>query len=181
MAQQVTTSTGAPGGAAQPAVFPPLDPSTFPSQLVWLALSFGALYVILSRVALPRIGEVIEERRERIERDIAGAEQLKAETEKAIADYEQAMAEARASAGAIARQTRADLAAETDAERAKVERQIADQLAGAERQIADTKSRAMASVGEIAAETAGAIVDKLVGVAVGKDDLNRALAQRAAE
>ena len=88
-------------------MFPPLDPDTFAPQLVWLALTFGLLYLILKRVALPRVGEVIEERADRVKRDLAQAEKLKTDTAAALADYEQALAEARAKANAIAKGMRA--------------------------------------------------------------------------
>ena len=99
-------------------VFPPLDSGTFVPQLFWLALTFGLLYLLLKRFALPRVGEVIEERRERIKRDLAKAETLKTETEKALANYEQALGDARAKAGAIAKDVRDKLTAEIDNERA---------------------------------------------------------------
>ena len=181
MAEKVTTGTATPGGGGNTKVFAPLDAGTFVPQLVWLALSFGLLYLLLKRFALPRVGEVIEERRERIQRDLDKAEQLKAQTEQALAEYEQALAEARAKASVIARDMRDKLAAEVDGERAAVDAQIAQKLADAEARIAQSKSRAMASVGDIAAETAGAVVAKLLGGEVSKDEVRRALVQRAAE
>jgi F-type H+-transporting ATPase subunit b len=162
-------------------VFPPLDPSSFVPQLFWLALTFGALYLLLKRLALPRVGEVIEERRERVERDLAKAENLKTETEQALANYEHALAEARARGGAIAKDMHAKLTAEVDAERAKIDAQIAKQVADAEARIAQNRARAMESVGDIASETAGAIVAKLIGKETSPDEVKRALMQRAAE
>ena len=78
--------TAVPEGVGPGKVFPPLDPGTFAPQLIWLALTFGLLYLILKRVVLPRVGEVIEERGDRIKRDLAQAEKLKADTEKALAN-----------------------------------------------------------------------------------------------
>ena len=132
-------------------------------------------------MVLPRVGEVIEERGDRIKRDLEQAEKLKTDTEKALANYEQALAEARAKAGAIAKAMRDKLTAEVDKERAKVEAQIAAKLADAESRIAETKSRALASVGDIASEVAGAIVTRLIGTEPTKDEVQRALVQRAAE
>jgi F-type H+-transporting ATPase subunit b len=154
---------------------PQLHVPDFPPQLIWLALSFGALYFILSRVALPRIGEVIEERRDRIQRDLDEAERLKIETEKALAAYEQALAAARGKATAIARETRERVAAEIDQERARVEAQVAAKVAEAEKRILDMKTKALAQVNEIATETAGAIVAKLIGADVSADEVREAL------
>jgi len=154
---------------------------TFAPQLVWLALTFALLYVMLKRVVLPRVGEVIEERSDRVKRDLAQAETLKAETAKALANYEQALSDARAQAGTIVKSMRDKLADEVGKERAKVDGQIAAKLAEAETRIAETKSRALASVGEIASEAAGTIVTRLIGAEPTKDEVKRALLQRAAE
>ena len=174
----LAAANAAQGGAK---VFPPLDPATFVPQLVWLAIAFGLLYLLLSRVALPRVGEVIEERADRIRRDLEQAEKLKAETAGALAAYEQALAEARSKAGGIIKTMRDGLTAEVDKERAKVEALIAAKLAEAEASIQQTKSRALASVSDIATETAAAIVKKLIGADVSKDELQKALIARAAE
>jgi F-type H+-transporting ATPase subunit b len=179
MAQKAGTAV--PESGAHAKVFPPLDPGTFAPQLVWLALTFGLLYVLLKRVALPRVGEVIEERRDRVKRDLELAEKLKADTEAALAHYEQALSEARAKANAMAKTMRDKLTAEVEKERSKVEAQLASTLAEAERRIADTKSRALGSVGDIASEVAGAIVSRLIGKEVTKDEVQKALARPAAE
>jgi F-type H+-transporting ATPase subunit b len=181
MADKVTTGTAVPEGIGPKKVFPPLDHTTFVPQLVWLALTFGLLYVLLKRIALPRVGEVIEERRERIDRDLAKAEALKVETEQALATYERALDEARARGNALAKEVQAKLAAEVDAERAKLDAQITGLVSGAEARIAQERSRAMAGIGDIAGQTAGAIVAKLIGKEASADEVKRALMQRAAE
>jgi F-type H+-transporting ATPase subunit b len=156
--------------------FPPFNPATFSSQLIWLALTFGALYAIMKRVALPRIAEVIEERRDRIQRDLDAAERLKAETDKALAGYEAALGEAKVNASGIAKQTREALASETDREKERVEAQIAAKLVDAEKRINAMKTAALAQVNEIALETVGQVVAKLGGGDVTRDDIMRALA-----
>ena len=173
--------TAVPEGAGHAKVFPPLDPGTFAPQLIWLALTFGLLYLVLKRVVLPRVGEVIEERSDRIKRDLAQAEKLKGDTEKALANYEQALGDARAKAGAIAKTMRDKLATEVDKERVKVEATIAAKLVEAESRIATTKAIALASVGDIASEVAGVIVARLIGTEPTRDEVKRALVQRAAE
>jgi F-type H+-transporting ATPase subunit b len=181
MADKVTAGTAVPEGVGPGKIFPPLDPTTFAPQLFWLALTFGLLYLLLKRFALPRVGEVMEERQERIDRDLAKAEALKAETEQALATYERAIGEARARANAIAKEVQARLAAEVDAERARLDAQVAELVADAETRIAHERSRAMVGVGDIAGETAGAIVAKLIGKEASPDEVKRALMQRAAE
>lgn len=176
--ETLTTGVYVPTAAEGGAKFPPFDPGTFAPQLVWLAITFGALYWIMSRVALPRIGSVLEERRDRIQRDLDEAERMKVETDAALAAYDQAMTEARGKAQAMARDTRESLAAEVERERVRVDEQVASKVAETERQIAATKVRALSSVNEIAVETAGAIVSRLIGKDVPASEIQAALADR---
>lgn len=162
--------------AAAPEVFPPFDPRTFASQLFWLALSFGALYFLMARIALPRIGEVIEERRDRIQRDLDEAARLKSETDAALKAYEQSLADARGKAQGLANDTRDRLTTETEAERHRVEGELNAKLAETEKRIAETKERALSSVDEIAASTASDVVQRLTGQSVSEDEVRRALA-----
>ena len=176
MAEPVTAGTEVPHDAGHSKVFPPLNPDHFAPQLIWLGLTFVVLYVALSRVVLPRIGEVIEERRDRIRRDLDAAERLKGETEKALATYEKALGDARSNASGIARQTRESLSTEVDKERSSVEKDLAAKMSAAEARIAGTKAKALASVTEIAGETVSSIVGKLIGQDVSRDEIDRAVA-----
>jgi F-type H+-transporting ATPase subunit b len=160
---------------AKPEGLPQLNPHFFAPQLFWLAVTFVALLFIMTKVALPRVGNVIEERRDRIKRDLDAAGRLKAETDKALADYEKALADARANASGIAKETREKLAGETEAERQRVDTQIAAKLQDAEARIAATKSKAVSAIGEIATDTARAVVAKLIGQDVSADDVKKVL------
>jgi len=144
-------------------------------QLIWLAITFIALYVIMARVAIPRIGMVIEERRDRIASDLDQAESLKRDTEEAIAAYEQALAEARSKAHAIAQEARDVLTAEVDAERAEIDKQLAEKTAEAEARIMASKQSALSHVAEVAYDTAEAIVQELIGGKITKAELKSAV------
>jgi len=163
---------GGHGGGA----FPPFDPTTFAPQLVWLVITFAALYLVMSRSILPKVGGVLEERRDRIQRDLDEAERMKAETDAALKAYEQALAEARGKAQGIAKETRDTLAAEMERERHRVDQQIASKVAETEKQIESTKTRALASVNDIAVDTAGAIISTLIGKDVPAAEIQAALA-----
>jgi len=171
--KQQGTAVGHEPGHAK--VFPPLDPSTVVPQLIWLALIFSALYVVLARSVLPRVGEVIDERRDRIKRDIDTAERLKDDTQTALKTYEKALADARGKASGIAKETRERLAGESDKEKASSEKQLAAKLADAEVRITATKQKALASVNDVAAETAGAVVKQLIGADVSPEEVKRAM------
>ena len=155
--------TEAPSGA-KPA-FPPFAKETFASQLVWLAITFVALYLMISRIAVPRIGGILEERAKRIEGDFAAAQRMKDESEAALAAYEKSLAEARGRAQAIGTEIRDKLHAEGEERRKALEAKLNGELADAEKQIAATKSAAMANVRGIAVDAAAAIVERLIGSA----------------
>jgi F-type H+-transporting ATPase subunit b len=160
---------------------PQLNPNHFTPQLFWLVVTFVALLFIMSKLALPRVGEVLEERRDRIRRDLDAAARLKDETDKALADYEKALSDARSNASGIAKETREKLSAETDAERHRVDEQIAAKLGEADSRIAATKSRALSAIGDIATETTRAVVEKLIGHDVTADDVKKVLRPVAGE
>jgi F-type H+-transporting ATPase subunit b len=140
--------TEQPGGGKPP--FPPFNKETFASQLVWLALTFVLLYVLMSRIALPRVGAIIAARSEHIAADLAEAQKLKDETDKAIAAYEKTLADARADAQALAAQTRDKLMAAANERRKSLEGKLNEKLAEAETTIAATKAAAMTNVRAIA-------------------------------
>jgi F-type H+-transporting ATPase subunit b len=158
-------------------VFPPFDPATFGSQLLWLAITFAILYYVMARVALPRIAGILEDRRGRVANDLDMAERLKVESEEAIAGYEGALAEARARAFAIAEAAREEAKAAADARRAAIEADLAGKLAAAEARIAEIKAQALTEVGGIAAEAAGAIVEALTDAGVARGDVDKAVAE----
>ena len=172
------TGTVAPGDAhGGHGNFPPFDPATFAPQLVWLAISFAALYWIMSRKALPAVASVLAERRERVQRDLAEAEKLKAETDAALAAYEKSLAEARGKAQGMAKDMRDKIATDMDQERRRVDDANAVKLAETEARIAETKSRALANVNDLAADTASAIVERLIGQQISADDVRKLLAK----
>jgi F-type H+-transporting ATPase subunit b len=146
--------------------FPPFDASTFPSQIVWLAITFGALYYYMSKRFLPKVGEVIETRRALIRKDLDEATELQQKADAAAAAHEKALADARAKAQGLAQATRDQLSAEADAKRKSLEDELAAKLAAAEAQISKTRTEAMANVAGIAEDAASAIIERLLGRSV---------------
>jgi len=155
-----TAHTEAPGGKT---VFPPFDTQTFPSQLVWLAISFVLLYVLMAKIALPRVGAIFDERAKRISGDIKAAQDLKEQSDTAHMAYEKALADARSRAQSIAGDMREKQAAESEALSKKLEAELHEKLAASEKSIAATRATAMGNVGSIATDTASAIVQRLIG------------------
>jgi F-type H+-transporting ATPase subunit b len=155
---------------------PQLNPLDWGPQLVWLLITFGALYLLMVYVALPRIGGVIEKRAAHIANDLAEADRLRRKTEEAIAAYEQALAEARQKAHAIVEEGRAKLNEETAKDRAKLEADLAKKSAEAEARIEAAKTSAMKDVNAVAADVAADIVRRLIGAAPPKAEIDKAVA-----
>lgn len=171
-AAHTAEGTEAHGGSA---AFPPLDTSTFPSQLFWLVIFFGALYLLMSKVALPRLEKILDGRSAKIEGDLAKAQALKNETEAAIKSYEKALADARSKATSIGQDARGKMMAEVETERSALEATLSEKLAKAEAKIAKSRASAMADVDEVAADTAAEIVAALTGAKVTKAAVAKAV------
>ena len=171
---ETTAHTEAPAGHAK---FPPFESEHFPSQLVWLAISFVLLYVLMSKIALPRIGGIMAARSKIIGDDLAAAEQLKERSNAAQAGYEKALADARGRAQAIAGATRQQQARETEDLHKRLEAQLHERIVAAEQSIAKSRDAAMSNVRSIAAETASAIVERLIGQRPRDEDVAAALGE----
>ncbi len=142
---------------------PQLDFATFLPQIVWLTITFVALYFLMSRVALPRIAEVLEEREDRVADDLERAAALKEEAEQVLEAYERELVEARSKAHAVAQESRRRLAAEVAEKRAEVERALEAEAAKAADRIAEARDQAMANLNELAQEVTRAAMARLIG------------------
>ena len=169
----ITAHTAAEGGHKAP--FPPFQKDTFASQLVSLLIAFVALYLIVSRIALPRVGSLLDERQNKIEGDLAAAQKLKDESDAALKAYESELASARSRAQAIGAETREKLNAASEAERKTLEQQLSVKLAEAETTITSTREAAMKNVRSIAADAVVAIVQRLAGVKPDRRSVNKAV------
>jgi F-type H+-transporting ATPase subunit b len=165
VARALSTGTEASPPSEHGGGFPPFQKENFGSQLLWLAIAFGALYLIASKLALPRVGGIIADRRARIDGDLREAARMKEAADAAIASYEKSLADARAKAQTIAAQTRDKIAAEAEVRRKEVEANLQVKLAAAEQSIQATRTAAMSHVQGIAKDTAIAIVARLTGKA----------------
>jgi F-type H+-transporting ATPase subunit b len=145
---------------------PQLDFSTYPGQLFWLALSFIALYLLMSRLGLPRISGIIAARRQRVTADLEGAGQMKTQAEAVIAAYERALAEARAEAQRTLKETTERLNAQAAERLREIAQKLAGETAAAERRIAEAKAAALGNVRAVARDVARAATAKLTGIAV---------------
>lgn len=174
--ETVHTETGVPGeGGHESGVFPPFDSTSFASQLVWLAITFGLFYIFISRLASPRIASILETRRDRITRDLAEAAKAKEEADAAVVAYEQELATARKNAVDIGNKARDDAKAVVEADRKASEAVLEAKIAESEKQIAAVRASGMKEVGKIAEETVSAILAQLTGGKASASDIAAAI------
>lgn len=154
---------------------PQFDPTTFPSQLFWLVVTFLALYWVVARFAIPRIGDIMEQRERVVQDDLDRAESLRAEAEKALADYEAAMADARDQARTMMMDVTNAAKAEAEARNRDVGAEVTAQITEAEQRIAAARDEAMAGLTSIAAEAAQDAASRLAGLEVSSGDAEAAV------
>lgn len=178
-AEEHSAETVAHGGEhAEAAGMPQLDFSIYPNLIFWLVVSIVALYLILSRVALPRIGLVMAERNDAISNDIETAALYKRRAEEAEAAYNAALAQARDEAHRIAAETKAGIDKELASLLAKADAEIAVKAAESEKRIAEIRESATRSVEEVARDTAAAIVAALLPQAADQAAVDAAVGNR---
>lgn len=173
-----TETAGDLHGAAEPhgsAGLPQLDFDTWPSQIFWLAVALVVLFQLMTKIALPRISGVIEERADKIADDLDRAEDFRRKAQEAQASYDRALAEARARAQGIAAETRAGIQAEVALEMARADEEISARAAESERRIREIRDSAMAAVEEVATETAGAVIAAVLPEAMDRDAVSAAV------
>ncbi len=166
-------------GGAHESAFPPFDASTFAPQLVWLALVFGLLYVLMSRFALPRVASILRTREAAIGADLDAAREMQAKAQTADAHNSATLQAKKAEAQTIGREAQAKIAAEVGALRAAAEQKFTSEIAAAEARIAAQKAEAMKEVESIATAAAADIVAKLTGVTVDAGTIAAALRNTA--
>jgi F-type H+-transporting ATPase subunit b len=169
MATETTAQDVAQGAhEVAKAGMPQLDFSTFPNQIFWLLVTLVLIYLVLSRIALPRIGATLAERKGTITNDLAAAEELKQKAVSAEKAYNDALVRARAEAAKIVAEAKAEIQKDVAAATAKAEVEIAAKTAESEKHIAEIRAGAMDAVTEVARDTAKELVAALGGKADAK-------------
>ena len=156
---------------------PQLDISTFPNQIFWLAVSLVLIYLILSRIVLPRVESVLSERQGTITGDLSAAEELKQKAVEAEEAYNKALADARAEANKIVAETKAEIQADLDVAIAKADAEIAAKSAESEKAIAEIRASAQDAVKAVAKDTAKEIVGAF-GIKADAKAITAAVTQR---
>ena len=161
-----TESTGQPEKAG----LPQMNPEHFASQIFWLAITFGLLFVLLSRVTLPKIAGGLAARKDRIDGDLGAAEKSRKDASNALAEYESALSHARGRALALADENRKRIVGEIESLKNAADAKAQEAMSKAEARIAAERTRAEGNIRTAAAEAAASIVERLLGVAVSRDE-----------
>jgi F-type H+-transporting ATPase subunit b len=143
--------------------FPPFQKDTFASQLVWLAISFVLLYVLVAKMGLPRVGAILEKRRAHIAHHVTEAGRHRVEAHAVMNAYERSLSHARTRAGVLISKTQQKLKAEAKRNRDNLEKEFTARLSEAESTIAAAKAAAAVNIRGIAIESARGIVTRLIG------------------
>ena len=147
---------------------PQLCAEWIPNQVFWLLVTLVVMYLILSRIALPRIGAVLAERKGTITNDLAAAEELKQKARDAERAFNEALATARTEAAKIIASARADIQKDLDAATAKADAEISAKAAESEKRISEIRAGALEAVEAVAQDTARELVAALGGSADAK-------------
>jgi F-type H+-transporting ATPase subunit b len=165
-------------GASEPGL-PQLDITTWPSQLFWLVVLFGAGYLVMAKMVTPRIGAVLEERRDTLNGDLEKARIASADAAKIRADYENDLEKARNKAAQYAKQAAAETAKKANVAEAKITQKLADKVAKAEAKLSVAKSSALGNLNDVAVEAAVDAVAALTGIKISRSQARKAAALSA--
>ena|SRR5579872_975281 len=157
---------------------PQMDTGTFPSQIFWLVVTFGLLFLVLWRITLPMIEGIIGDRRNRIEGDLGAAEKLRQQASDVLANYEAELNSARNRAHQILDENRKAINAELDSQKAGADAESQAAMKLAEERIAADRARVLGSLRPAAAEAAVAIVERLIGARVNPEEAANLIAEQ---
>jgi len=155
--------------------FPPFEVSTYPSQIFWLTVCFTLLLAVMWRVAVPKIGGVIGERKGRIQTELAKAEESRKQAEHAAAAYQAPILEARERARAASEATRSQMAHEFERAKATADTEAQRKTTEAQDRIAALQRQAKWHVTQAAEDAVVEIVRRLTGEAVSRAEATAAV------
>ena len=174
-ASLASIQTAQAAGSGEATGLPQLDISTWSNQLFWLAATFTIGYILMAKVITPRIGGVLENRRQTISDDLSKAKDADAEAKQMKQAYEAALEEARAKAADSASKAMAEAKAQAEASEAELSAKLAKKTKAAETKLAKLRDEAMANIDEVAKELTQDAVLAVTGMKVNKTDAGKAL------
>jgi F-type H+-transporting ATPase subunit b len=155
--------------------FPQLNAASYPSQLFWLGVAFVLLYALMSKLALPRVGAVLDIRRAQKDGNLTKAGQMNDEAEKIKTAYEKSLAKAQKSAAEALAAAERSISDKTSEAQSRFAENSRKRLVAAEQNIARAKTEALHSLIDISADVATDMVRKVANVEISKADAKKAV------
>jgi F-type H+-transporting ATPase subunit b len=151
---------------------PQLNPEFWISQIFWLTITFGVLYIVLSKLILPKISANLEIRKSQILENIEAAEKNREDSEKKIEEYEQIINNSKIEAKNYFNQTREKILKDINLKREILDKEIDDEIYKAENEIKDLMDKAPEKINKIAIETSGQLINQLIGADVNSSSIS---------
>ena len=151
---------------------PQLNPEFWVSQIFWLILTFGILFIVLSKLILPKISESLEKRKSQILENISLAEKQREESENMIKEYEKIILEAKNEAKNYFNSARQKVLQEINEKKEILENEINEEIKIAENEIKNLKKTSISSINKIAVETSRELIKQIVGTEVNMSNVS---------
>ena len=151
---------------------PQLNPEFWISQIFWLTLVFGLLYLLLSKLILPKISDNLEARKSKITENIEDAEKKRQQSDKKLKDYEKIISEAKIEAKNIYNQAREKILKDINIKKESLEKEIDEEINKAEKEILDLKKKSPGKINKIAIETSTDLIKKIIGADVNSSNIS---------
>jgi len=158
--------------AAESGGMPQLNPEFWVSQIFWLTLTFGILYVVLSKLILPKISDNLESRKSQILENIEAADKQREDSELKLKEYEKIISKSKLEANSIFNQAREKALKDIGAKKEVLDKQIDDEIVEAEKEIKALQNSAPDKINQIAIETSSELIQKLIGADVNKSSIS---------
>ena len=158
--------------AAESGGMPQLNPEFWISQIFWLTLTFGILYIILSKLILPKISDNLESRKSKILENIEAAEKQRENSEEKLKEYEEIVSKSKMEAKSIFNQAREKALKDISAKKEVLDKQIDEEISKAEQEIKELQSGAAEKINKIAIETSSELIQKLIGAEVNNSSIS---------
>ena len=158
--------------AAESGGMPQLNPEFWVSQIFWLTLTFGVLYIVLSKVILPKISANLELRKSQIQENIEAAEKQRENSETKLNEYEEIILKSKLEAKNIFRDAREKVLKDINSKKETLDKQIDEEIKKSEEEIEELKRTAPEKINKIAIETASDLVKKLIGAEINKSSIS---------
>ena len=158
--------------AAESGGMPQLNPEFWVSQIFWLVITFGILYVVLSKLILPKISSNLESRKSQISDNIEAADKQREESEKKLNEYDLIITKSKTEAKNIFNQAREKALKDINVKRDILDKQIEDEIKRVEDEINLLRKDAPVKINKIAIETSGELVRKLIGAEINNSSIS---------